>query len=203
MQLLDSYRLIDRPLPVLFFFTRRKTEQFPYMQSEGSSYGSSARDGGLLDSMKTLTSPNWSLQFSVDPLSYPHLTPVLSLRHSHTSPPPENTVWLYSRPEGACCRDTETITICRSTITWPRSLTENPKSIDLTSCVSSVSFTNQLYCNPRHCTEKQQQFWCVHKLPPPPRHLFLSYCKLFVTSVRLYSSSGWHSLPQSRSHWIF
>lgn len=83
------------------------------MQSEGSSYGPSARDGGLLDSMKTLKSPNRSLQFSEDPPptpfthpSQPHPTLFPFLQHSHHHQK-HFTVWLYSLPEGACCRDTE------------------------------------------------------------------------------------------------
>ncbi|KAF6738387.1 hypothetical protein FQA47_012426 [Oryzias melastigma] len=35
----------------------RKAERFLHMQSKGSSYGPSARDGGLLDPMKTPFKP--------------------------------------------------------------------------------------------------------------------------------------------------
>lgn len=127
-------------------------------------------------------------------------------------PPPPKTLHCLTLllPEGACCRDTElkTIMISRSTVTTPRPRTENPQKTSIWRlCFCQFPLTNQLYCNLRHCTEKQQQFWCAHRLlPAPPKHsqhLSLSYCKLFVTSVPLYSLLGRHSPPQTLHPFFF
>lgn len=139
------------------------------MQSEGSSYGPSARDGGLLDSMKTLKSPNRSLQFSEDPPTPPH------------SPIPPNPTQPYSLFYSTVTTTKNTSLFDSTpflkvpaveTLNW----TEQDNHSHATTfchwksrkhqfdvCFVSILY-NQLYRNPRHCTEERQQFWCAHKL---------------------------------------
>lgn len=168
------------------------------MQSEGSSYGPSARDGGLLDSMKTLKISKLKppVLRGPPPPTFPthssqsHLTLLPLLQHNHMPPSTKkNTslVWLYSLPEGACCRDTElnwnkTITISRSTLTRPRSLTEKIQETSIWRLVSfsfTISFTaiqGTALKNSSHLDVR------TNLSTAPPEHLFLSYCNLFVTS---------------------
>lgn len=74
--------------------------------------------------------------------------------------------------------------ISRSTLTF-----SHPKSTNSILTSESSPSHNQLYCNQRHCTEKQQQFKCAHKLHRPNTSFYI-YRNLFVTWVCLYSSLG-------------
>ena len=172
---------------LFLFLLRRKTEQFLHMQSKGSSYGPSARDGGLLDSMKTLKSPNWSLQFSEDPTSpspphpnLPNLTPFPSTQ-SYATP--------IAKKKNTSLSDSDTelnktIMITRSTLTCPcplRPENVSSASVFFVSFLLNVSFTaigGTALKNSSNCDVRTNFFPAP---PKHPRHLSLSYSKLFVT----------------------
>lgn len=110
----------DAVISFIPFSSRRKTQQFLHMQSKGSSFRPSARDGGLLDPMKTLKSPKPKPPVLRETPTAPHNPPVDTLPNptrfplppSHATAVTRITVWLYFLPKGACCRDTEP--------NWPR-----------------------------------------------------------------------------------
>jgi len=167
---------------LFLFLLRRKTEQFLHMQSKGSSYGPSARDGGLLDSMKTLKSPNWSLQFSEDPTSpspphpnLPNLTPFPSTQ-SYATP--------IAKKKNTSLSDSDTelnktIMITRSTLTCPCPL--RPENVSS----ASVFFVSFLLSQP--CSQ-HRYMWISLFLP----HLYypLSFIHLFPKLVSLSNLSG-------------
>lgn len=82
----------DAVISFIPFSSRRKTQQFLHMQSKGSSFRPSARDGGLLDPMKTLKSPEPKPPVLREPPhphppSIPCLTLPAFLCHHHMPPP--------------------------------------------------------------------------------------------------------------------
>lgn len=144
---------------------RRKTERFLHVvQSEGSSYGPSVRDGGLLDSMNP-------------PPPYPR-PPSLNSRSQRNTPP---NLTLYSSPAVTLLSAVETE--LNKTITTkdhqptacklPSPLTpQPPHSLGPYTFFSSYK---QLYLNPRHCTENSSAIsLCQTQLTPP--HTYPNTC---------------------------
>lgn len=129
---------------------RRKTERFLHVvQSEGSSYGPSVRDGGLLDSILSPT-PKPQLLFSEE-LDF---------------------ILLSCSDSPICCRNSE----LNKTITTKD---HHPTACKLRSPLtpqpphspapSHLFFPyKQLYLNPRHCTENSSAIsLCQTQLTPP------------------------------------
>lgn len=87
----------DAVISFIPFSSRRKTQQFLHMQSKGSSFRPSARDGGLLDPMKTLKSPKPKPPVLRETPTAPHNPPVDTLPNPTRFPLPPSHATAVTR----------------------------------------------------------------------------------------------------------